>query len=318
MKKKILVGSLVLLSALAASLHAGDESPISVKAEVDRAVITIGDPVTYSIMIRSDPGIQVLSSIPYPPKDIFQIKKIEEVKTEDAGMNITGRKFTLTAFQLGEYILDPVAVEYRMKGGDEKGSKAEEIKKIETNRIFITVKSVGDGKPATDIRGIKSVLTIPLKIAGIAAAVAAILLAIAGPVFARWWNSRKMKPAVPKPILSPEQEAMEKLNRLFDSELLRQGKIKEYYFSLSEILRIFLESRYKISAVESTTAEIVRLFKDVSVSAELKNKIRDVLEAADLAKFAKWKPEPADVLHINKQSVEIIEASKPKESGDGI
>lgn len=308
----------LLMIAAVPVLHAEDATPISVKAEVDRAMITIGDPVTYTVMIRSAPNVQILSSIPYPPKDLFQIKKIEEIKTDDAGMNVTGRKFTLTAFQLGEYILDPVEVEYRVKGAGGGSTPKEEIRKIQTSRIFITVKSVGDGKPATDIRGIKSVISIPLNVTAMILSGAAVLLVLLAPFLIRWWKKRRAMPPAPKVVLTPEQEAIGQLNRLFDSELLREGRVKEYYFVLSEILRGYLEKRYKISAVESTTFEITRMFKSIDVPADLKNKIRDVLEAADLAKFAKWKPEAADVAMINKQSIEIVEASKPREPSDGV
>ncbi len=293
-------------------------TPISVKAEVDRAAITIGDPVKYSVIIQSAPNVQILSPIPYPPKDIFQIKKIEEIKNEDAGQTITGKKFTLTAYQLGEFILEPVEVEYRIKGAPGAAAGGDEIKKIQTSRIFITVKSVSGGKPQTDIRGLKAILSIPLNVLGIGLAVAAGILLILIPMIYRIWKKRSALPPAPKVILTAEEEAIGQLNQLFDSELLREGRTKEYFFRLSEILRFYLEKRYKIAAVESTTFEIVRMFRSVDVSNELRNKIREVLEASDLAKFAKYRPEPAEILNLNKQSKEIVEASRPREASGGV
>lgn len=311
---------MVLLSAaLIPLLQAAEETtPISVKAEVDRASITIGDPVSYSVIIRSAPNVQILSQIPYPSKELFKIKKIEEIKTEDGGMMITGKKFVLTAFQLGEFILDPVEVEYRIKGGAQAAASKDEIQKIQTNKIFITVKSVGDGKPQTDIRGIKSVLSIPVNVLGFILLGLGVFLAILIPLLIRWWKKRAALPPAPKVVLTPEQEALGQLNKLFDSELIREGRVKEYYFILSEILRSYLEKRYKIAAVESTTFEIIRTLKSIELTPALKNKIRDVLESADLAKFAKWKPEPAEIIALNKQSMEIVQESKPPEVEGGV
>lgn len=310
-----LISGLVLLSG---AVLAEEQTPISVKAEVNRASITIGDPVTYTVMIRSAPNVQILSPIPYPSKELFKIQKIEEIKNEDGGMLITGKKFTLTAFQLGDYILDPVEVEYRIKGEGKTPAPKEDIRKIQTSKIFITVKSVGDGKPQTDIKGLKSVLSIPLNVLGfVLAGIAAFLLLIV-PFLVRWWKKRAALPPAPKVILTAEQEALVQLNQLFDSSLIREGRVKEYYFILSEILRSYLEKRYKIAAVESTTFEIVRTLKSLDVAPMLKNKIREVLEAADLAKFAKWKPEPVEILTLNKQSMEIVEESKPPEVQGGV
>ena len=300
-------------------LEAADQqTPISVKAEVDRAAITIGDPVKYSVMIQAAPNVQILSSIPYPPKDLFQIKKIEEINTEDNGMKITGKKFTLTAYQLGEFILDPVEVEYRIKGDGGAADQGGDVKKMQTSRIFITVKSVSGGKPQTDIRGIKSILSIPLNVLGIGLAIAAGVFLVLLPFLIRWWKKRKALPPAPKIVLTAEQEALGQLNQLFDSELIREGRTKEYFFRLSEILRIYLEWRYKIAAVESTTFEIVRMFKSVEVSNELRNKIREVLESSDLAKFAKYRPDPAEIMTISKQSKEIVEESRPREASGGV
>lgn len=297
------------LSAPFLSLLA-DDSEISVKAEVDRAFITIGDPVQYTVTIRYAPSVQLLSEIPLPNKELFKIKKIEEFKSEEKGMKVRGKRFTLTTFRLGEFILDPVQIQYRI------GDSTPQM--IETNRIYLTVKSVAaQDDPKTDIRDIKSVLSLPMKWLGL------ILLILAFILLPFLWLGYRVwrKPAAafkePETILSPEEEALFRLNQLFESDLLRRGKVKDYYLLFSEILRSYFEKRFKILAVEFTTYEILRSLKPLELSSSLYEKIAEVLEAADLAKFAKWKPEPAQVIQLNQKAKQIIDEARPKPEGVG-
>ena len=116
----------------------------------------------------------------------------------------------------------------------------------------------------------------------------------------------------PRDLLSPEEEALRNLHALFDSSILRQGKFREYFFSLSEIMRIYFEKRFLIFAAESTTAELTGLLKQKGIARELIEQIRELLEAADLAKFAKWKPEPAEVLRLNQQAEDIVRKASAK------
>ncbi|HTL48497.1 MAG TPA: hypothetical protein VL688_10615 [Verrucomicrobiae bacterium] len=285
--------------------QAAPDGSISVKAELDKAFITIGDPVQYTVTIRHAPDVLVLSNIPYPPADVFKIKKIEEFSNDDGGYKVEGKKFNLTTFQLGEFILDPIVIEYRAKGA--------EVQKIQTARIFLTVKSVAGDKVKTDIRGIKSIVSIPKQVLGLILVGLLVLALLLIPVIRRWLRKRALQPKAPERILSAEEAALVELNKLFDSDLLRLGKIKDYYFRLSEILRIYLEKRHNITAIESTTFEILQLLKQKDISGQLRNKIKEVLEFADLAKFAKWRPEPAEVITFNKRSKEIIEESTPVE-----
>ena len=59
-------------------------------------------------------------------------------------------------------------------------------------------------------------------------------------------------------------------------------------------------------------------FELEEIQPPLTAKIKEVLEASDLAKFAKWRPEAAKVLDINQKSKQIIEEASPKEAVGGI
>ena len=309
---RFLTGIFFVTTAMAI---AGEPPPpaaeISLKAEVNKAFITIGDPVEYTVTIRHSPEVQVLSSIPPPGEDFLKIKKVEDIHPSEGTALVEGRKYTLTAFQLGEFVLEPVQIQYRVGGGEAQTLTAE--------KIFLTVKSVAEGEVKTDIRGIKQVLAMPLGRTGLLFTLILLILGVSLILF-RILGRKKTAILTPaEPLLSPEEQALGALHQLFDSDWIRRGKFREYYLRFSEILRLYFERRLQIAALEATTEEILRAMRQQELPLDLRTQIQDVLEFSDLAKFAKWKPEPLQVVKLNQKSKQIVEeASRAGGSENGV
>ena len=295
----------ILFATLGGGLsYAADKADdIRVKAEVDKAFLTIGDPVTYTVTIEHAPDIQILSNIPSPASDILEVKKIEDIHKKLKRKVITGRKFNLTTFKLGEFVLDPITIQYRKEGQPPKS--------LQTNKLYLTVKSVAAGNMGEDIRDVKSVVPFKLRIGKFLWTVLALALLALGALLFRVLHKKKLLAAPPPPPLTAEEEALLHLGELFESDLLKRGLIKFYYLRLSEILRIYFERRYKVLAVESTTLEILRALRPLHLEPTLYQKIQYVLEASDLAKFAKWIPEAPEIFQLNKKTEEIVKESVP-------
>jgi len=155
------------------------------------------------------------------------------------------------------------------------------------------VKSIAGGASQEDIRDVKSVVPYKFRVGKVLWTLLALTLLGASYFLFRVLRKKKdaLQPA-PSP-LTPEEEALLHLEELFESDLLKHGFVKLYYLKLSEILRVFFEKRYKILAVELTTGEILRALRPLHLETGLSQKIQYVLEAADLAKFAKWVPTAA-------------------------
>ena len=294
---------LILLSPNA--LAEGEEK-FSVKAEVDKASLTIGERVEYRVTITHDPSIQVLSKVVPAPSDAFEVKEAHDFYEKHGKEIAEGRRFVLTLYDLGEFILEPVTVQYRTAGGEERST--------ETNRLYLSVQSVDtSGKPKADIRDVKTVMKLRGGWGWIFTLLAVLVLVVGGGIAWWRWRNRSLEGEQPEgPPISPEDEALIRLNRLFDSDLIRRGKLKEYFLELSEILRQYLERRFEILAVESTTSEIIRSLTSREISPSLLNKIQQVMESADFVKFAKWKPEPSEIVRINQMSKAFIEEARPK------
>ncbi|MDE6096545.1 MAG: cell wall anchor protein [Muribaculaceae bacterium] len=121
-----------------------------------------------------------------------------------------------------------------------------------------------------------------------------------------------------KPEPSPYQVAITQLRELKGKNLWEQGMEKEYFTRLTEILRVYLDRRFGINAMEMTSREIM----DHLYNSDVKDKrdyIRQILSVADFVKFAKVRPLPADNIAAYENAVRFVEETKPEPvvSADG-
>lgn len=306
MKKEFQAVCMVVLMALfAGKVFAGDDD-VTVRAEVNKAFVTIGERIRCTVLIRHHPKVRMVSSIEFPNTRDFELKSVKDIPAkEEKGIVMTGRSFEIAAYGLGEFVIDEIPVKYITSQNAEK--------EIKTNRIYVTVQSVEkNSKPKSDIRGIKPPVDLPSELRkwlGIGGA--AVIFLAAGLFLILTLRKRKSKGGDVQPLLSPDDEAYQSLRALYDSPLIREGKVKEYYFRLSEIIRRYLERRFEFAAVEKTTDEITKDLRQISLEDACKRLIREFLEEVDIVKFAKYLPEPREIVLVNKRATEIVDKTKP-------
>jgi len=119
-------------------------------------------------------------------------------------------------------------------------------------------------------------------------------------------------------VLPPFEEAIYKLNELDNKLLWQNNQVKEYYSELTEIVRNYIERELQVPALEKTTDEIIEMLRDfhdaktIYTSTETIKKLRELLQEADLVKFAKSKPISIEIEEDRKDAQEIISNLKPK------
>ncbi len=145
-------------------------------------------------------------------------------------------------------------------------------------------------------------------------ALAAILLIVIIIYIVRHY-ARKEKPMViiEVPKIPAHIIALEKLDKLKEEKLWQEGKLKQYHSSLTDILREYIENRFKITAMEQTTDEILFGFRNVAVDDESKMKLKQVLILGDLVKFAKEQPLAAENDRSLAYSYEFVNGTKREE-----
>lgn len=292
-----------LLNAHAPSSWSEEEPDISAKAEVDRAFATIGSEIQFRLSITHKPEFVVLETNAYQALDDFQIKNEKDFSYREGDQVVEGTAYTLTSYELGEYVIRPIEIQYRAKTGAPT--------KLETAKLFITIESVDKTKdPTGDIRGVKGVVDLR------SSPWFWILLSslfVLGGLGILFWNvlRKKVGEAIRKPeeMLSPHDEAYRALNELSHSDLLQKGELKTYFFRMSEVLRRYFERRYQIHALELTTREVFSELKDKIGSEEL-NLIKETLLFCDLVKFAKFAPAPPEIMKLNQEAKKIVDRTR--------
>lgn len=170
---------------------------------------------------------------------------------------------------------------------------------------------------------IKPIFKVPVTLAEVFPwLLAGFVLALLAWLFWRYLKKRNAKPAAEsiweKPEIPAHIAAISSLESLKNKKLWQSGKVKLYYSELTFILRMYLEKRFRIIALEMTSSEILQ-----AVPAHLKEEeqiewLRFILELADLVKFARYQPQPQQNEECMDLALEFVQRNIPppeKEAG---
>ncbi len=154
-----------------------------------------------------------------------------------------------------------------------------------------------------------------------------LVLALAGFVVAAAigaWVLRKLRarrravpeettPSAPRKPLRPAWEtAIEELDRIAAAAYLEQGEIDRQYVEVTEVVRRYLENRYGVPALESTTDELRARLRGSAVPPPAQTRVLALLREADLVKFAKGRPENAEMQTVESTARAIIVDTIPR------
>ena len=282
------------------------ESLINVDAAVDRAQITIGDKVKYTVTIDYPEEVYVIP--PGPGEKIGDLTVVDsgtEGPKKEEGRSLLEEWYTLESFKAGSYIVPAIEIKHKKKG-------EEVIRVAKTPEIFIEVVSVLD-ENASDIRDIRPPITLYKNYFRLYMIIAITIgvLGIAGAiVFYLYRRKHREVYHAPEPLPSHET-AYNELEELKSLNLISKGLIKEYYYRLSNIARRYVENRFRLMAPERTTDEFL---EEMSITNKLEEKhkqlIGDFLEHCDLVKYAKYGPNGKEIEGVFGSAKKLVDETK--------
>ena len=125
---------------------------------------------------------------------------------------------------------------------------------------------------------------------------------------------RKKKPKVSKPrtMESASIAALRALAELEKSGLAERGAMGEFFTRSSNILRRYLETQFRIVALEEPTDAMLRSIRERNDLKSQYGVLREFFLTADLAKFAKATPTPGEAQDALGQARAFIQASANK------
>ena len=259
---------------------------IRATAKVDSNNITIGDWLKVHLEVEHPANVPV--AWPQLADSLQGLEVIQrgEHLTQQSGPNvIESASVTVTAYDSGTFVIPPLPFQYSTPGDTSK-------KTAETSPILITVHGV-PVDTAKDIRDIKPPLSMSITFSEILPYLIAVVV-IAGIVWLLYYIHLKRKRGeslLPEAPRRPAHEvALEALRSLESERLCRRGKIKEYHSQLTDIVRLYIERRFAVMAMELTTDEILSAREVGNLERDAKEELKEILIRADLVKFAKSQP----------------------------
>ena len=256
----------------------------AVETTVSAAAAAVGDPIMVVVTVRHGPDAEVR----WPdPVDAGPFEVLDPPVPRSAaadGVVESSLDLRVAAFELGELSFPPLELEVVDGGG--------EATALATEAVPVTIESVGRDEGG-DIRDIKGPLAIPFAVVTLLPWIAALLAAAAAAAWIYRRYRRRSRPQALVPTLPPRpahEVAREALDALEAAGLLERGEIKTYHIRLSDILRVYLEGRFGVDAMEMTTGEVLDGLHRTDVDRGAVDDVRRVLDRCDLVKFAKLRP----------------------------
>jgi len=262
--------------------------PLTAHVRVDKGKITIAETLLLEFETAVEPGYKVR-----PPKVEKALENFGLVDWRNCGTwldpndNIVSRyQYKLEPFLSGKYKIPAFTFEfYDVNDPNGKTYKlSSEPIDVEVTSLLGRQRSeltIGDIEDVVEMQKASTLWWLWL-VVPIGAVVSVIL----------WVLLRRRRSKQLARVFEPAHEiAYERLRALIAEELIKSGRVKEFYERISNILRHYIEDRFDLRAPERTTEEfLAELQWTDSLSAPDKQCLAEFLQHCDLVKFARYNP----------------------------
>ena len=273
------------------------QQEVTLTVTVDSTAIKIGEQLNYFLQVKADSSAQVVfpEEPLFAPFELLEASPIDTIRSKSHYLYT--KKYALIQFDSGDYFLPQQQV---LINGF---SKIAELIPIRVNSVKVdtTKQKLYDIKPLQEVDKNYEVLISKI-LWGLFFSIALFGL------FYTYLFQKRSKELREQELL-PFDRAIEELKALGNEDLSKQEEFKIYYSRLTDVVRRYLEEEAKIDALESTSEELLiklETRKDagtLNLDRKTLISLREVLQNADLVKFAKSMPE----YHIANDDRKVVE-----------
>lgn len=277
---------------------------IRVKAVLDSNTIDLGGQVHLTLTVEKPMGsvveFPVFADTLSGTVEILHKGAIDSSQNPKDNKVVLTQQLTLTAFDTGLLYIDPIPFVFR------SGNYVDTIRSA-ANYLEVLSFPVDTTHIIRDIKGLyKAPLTAREIIPWV------LLTAVFG--LMAWFivnyfkKKRRNEPVLARaiPVEAPDIIALRELEQLKAEKVWQQGRVKEYYSRLSDIIRTYLENRYNIMALEQTSYEILLAVQDYTGKDTDYALLKSLLRLSDLVKFAKAEPEPEENMNQLENAILFV------------
>ncbi|PRX56741.1 hypothetical protein CLV81_0738 [Flagellimonas meridianipacifica] len=273
-----------------------------VSSKIDTTSIRIGEQIQYIITVETDS----INIVHFPEGQTFSpLETVEALLTDtikESNRVKLQRIYALTQFDSGSYTIPPqrIAINEQPFFTDSFQIKVADV-------VVDTTK-----QKMYDIKPLIQVDRSYAKLWWIIFWVVLALLIIGGLVYWFFLRKKPLTEEEKEALLPPYDRALLELKRLENSRYLIQDEYKKYYSELTDIVRSYLEEDVQVTALESTTDQLITKLEMLKDSGELQledetiKQFQQILRTADLVKFARSKPSTSVAEQDRKLVEEIV------------
>jgi len=288
----------VPLSDFAEKPPAPSLAPASVEIHIHPPTVQLGQPFFFDVTLThpAEFRFELLEPTHHLGFDI--VSKIRSRPREDT----TTFSIQMAAFELGTLELPPFQFEITAPGQTD-------VFELPAQTILVATSRAQASLELEDVRPPAPVFVPDYTVLyGGAAALAA---ALAFVLIWKWLRRRKKERALKVPVKPLAEKTREALDALRAQALPQKGKIREYYFMLSEIIRGYIGALHKLDALECTTTELIASLKRLPLTQIPIEAFAQFSHEADLIKYAKGSAGVAKCEADLKFAYRLIEQTAP-------
>jgi len=312
-------GILILMLLLLWSTVVSAQTAV-IKASIDSTQLLIGEQtkIYLEVAVDKDTPLQLPLQADTLMKGI-EVLEISKIDTMDIGNGRIQFKydFLVTSFDSALYLLPP----FELISG---------IDTFYSNELALKVSTLPVDTESEQFYDIKDVVNPEFVIWDYLDYIlypSLALLLIAAMIYF-WYRVKAKKTLLPFKrevvALPPHIIALKELDTLKEKKLWQHSKIKEYHSEITDTLRMYLEKRFDVSAMELTSGEILGKLKGISDADHAIDNLKQILLLADVVKFAKYQPLPDEnelslmnaYLFVNNTKIEEITPESSEEDLD--
>jgi hypothetical protein len=226
---------------------------------------------------------------------------------KDGNVARWGQMFVATPLMPGSQPIQLPALQYSEKGGKEKAITWDPLEVKVTTRVAKVETS-----EARDRVGIEELPPLSEATPWWPGLLLGLPIALAVAIFMRR-RLRRVRPAESRPAGSM---ALQELDSLVQQPTADPDELKQFYANLSEVLRRYLERRFRLPATRWTTPEFsAALTQAWPQDGEQRKTLDEILQRCDVAKFAEGTPgseECQDLVAMARQFIVQTNQSEPE------
>jgi len=266
---------------------------ISVQSLLADDSLMIGEQITYTLRVDAESELDfLLPLIGDTLSSKLEVLSSLSIDTiVEGGRTVVEQNYIITSFEPGPQIVPSQEVIYGRAGGPDTARSMPLIINV-YEPLVDTSQQIKPIKPP-----INTPITFRELFPWVAAGLGALLVLGAVSWLVLRYLRRKKDPEryKQKPQEPAHLIAFRELDKLKEEKIWARVEVKRYYTRLTEITRHYIERQYDIPAMESTTEEILYAFQKANPEDHLLDEIlKELLELADLVKFAREDPLPVD------------------------